>query len=238
MATTLPTRPSKVGDFAGGIITSPAVQSIVGQIVAAALAALFALIERKVTKPPTGPIDTPTPAPGGDVDGIPDDLIPEPKLEREVKRVRLKILKAQYSRARFPEQYTNENPFGLYPQSYLRQVEAGAEALNYGSKVWTDLTAYDAEDKEFLPPAVLKFGLAFRTEHQLDGAIIAGAGIEPSGEPKPYQAVDSNEVGNGITAWRSTNGFVHQFKVHGEGSFECQGFVAGVPSNHFTVRVS
>jgi len=238
MSTSVPGRESRAGDLAGGVIASPVVQDIVTKLIGMALLALFGLLQKRPPKAPPQPIVTPTPAPGGDVDGVPDDLIPEPPKTRAVERVRLKILKAQYSRARFPEQYTPENPFGLYPQAYLRRVEAGEESIAWASKVWTDLTAYDADGKEFLPPAVLKFGLAFQTEHELDGASIVGAGIEPSGEPKPYEAESSDDVGNGITAWLSSNGFVHQFKVHGEGAFEARGAVAGVESNHFTVRVS
>lgn len=231
-------RPSLGGDVITAIAKSPAASELISSIVVSLIGALVALIGKKQPKAPTAPVTTPTPAPAQPSDGIPDDMIPEPAKQRKVARVRLKLLKAQLSKARFPDAYTEANPFGLIEQGELRQVEAGEAAIPWASKVWTDLTAYDEQGREFLPPAVVKFGLAFKTVHTLDGAAMVGKGANPDGSWKPYERVDAEQVGNGSTAFETTNGFVHQFKVFEEGTFHAAGSVDGVRSNEFDVRVS
>jgi hypothetical protein len=190
-------------------------------------------------KPPSEPVKEPTPVAGPQDDDFPDDVIPAPPQKgRKVTTVALHLTRAQYNRQRFPEKYTDDNPFGLYSQDYLKQVEAGNEAINWGSKFWLDLTARDAEGKEFLRDAIVAGGLAFKTEHHCGDAYIIGGGVFPDGGNKDYKTNDTAEIGNGISAWLSSNGFLHQMKAHGEGAFECWGKVGGVESNHFTLKVS
>jgi hypothetical protein len=228
-----------VGGSLGGVLDNPAIRDVlVKQGVEALIAWILGQFNKK-PKVPAIPVTEPTPSPVQPDTDFPDDVIPAPEPTRKVTTVRLKLSRAQYNRQRFPEKYTPDNPMGLYSQDELRAIEAGTGTLNYGSKFWLDLTAYDAAGKEFLRDAVLSHGLAFKTEHRCGGAYIVGKGAQANGEPKPgYQTNDTDEVGNGITAWLSSLGFLHQMKAHGEGEFACSGKVDGVAANEFTIRSS
>lgn len=215
---------------------NPAVQSALSAIIAQLLTALPGLIAGIFTKKPKVLVTVPTPAPVQIDEDFPDDTIPEPKAGRTVVSVRLKLARAQYNKQRFPDQYVGGKD-GLYSPSELRAIESGGSALAYGSKFWLDLTAYDADDREFLRPAVLAFDLAYKTEHHAGDAFIAGDG-GVDGVFNPYDANDTNEVGNGISAWITSLGFLHQMKAHREGTYECYGSVGGVESNHFNLKVS
>lgn len=208
-----------------------------------ALVGLFGelLARARKPRPPVVVIDKPTPvSPGIGGDDFPDDHIPTPTAEeRDVATVELKLARVQYNRQRFPEQYTEANPQGLYSPDAVKAIQDGSGTMNFTSKFWLDLTARDQHGKEFLRDAVLAYGLAFETEHHCGGAYIQGHGQAADGGPKPgYGTSDTDAIGNGITAWLSSLGFLHQMKAHGEGSFECWGKVNGVESNHFTIRVS
>lgn len=200
------------------------------------LVSFFKGLFGKKPKAPSAPIKEPVPATGEQDEDFPDDSIPAPKEKgRVVTSVSLKLGRVQVSRARFPEVYTDDNPFGLVPPG---PIQSGAEAMNWGSKFWLDLTARDADGKEFLREAIVANGLAFKTEHHCGEAYIIGGGAFPDGGQKDYKTNDTDEIGNGITAWLSSNGFLHQMKAHGEGEFECWGSVGGVKSNRFTIKVS
>lgn len=220
------------------LLKNPSVVSAI----AAALGSLLAGIVRKVSgggsRPPAVPVTEPAPAPAQPDPRFPDDMHPVPKKARRVTEVRLKLARAQYQRARHPEMYTPENPMGLYPNAQLHRLQAGIDALNIGSKFWLDLTAYDQDGQEFLPDAVIAYGLAFETEHHCGNAWIRGNGADEQGEPKNHDGQDGDGISNGITAWRSTLGFLHQLKAHGEGQYMCRGRVGDVWSNEFTIRVS
>jgi hypothetical protein len=221
----------------GGLLKDPAVlNGLVEQILSALIKRILAAIAGgdKPTAPPTTPVVVPVPNPHIDPD-FPDDTIPSPPPTRSVASVRLKVSRIQLSKQRFPEQYTKDNEFGLMDKD---GVQGGQKAIPYGSKVWFDLTAFDASGKEFLRDAVLSHGLAFKTEHRIGDALIAGSGAQADGGPAPWAQVDTDKVGHGVTAWKSSLGFLHQTKLFGEGSFECSGSVAGVASNTFTVRSS
>lgn len=193
-------------------------------------------------KPPVVPVVVATPVtPTTAEDDFPDDHIPVPAADRKVTTVRLRLARAQYSRQRFPNEFTNDNRMGLYSQEDLNKIESGQQALNWQSKFWLDLTAYDAAGKEFLRDAVLSYGLAYKNEIHAGGCFVKGAGATPDGQPNPYSAEDTNEIGHGDTAWISSLGFLTQFKAWpaADGkTFECSGSVNGVASNVFSIRVS
>lgn len=221
------------------ILSNPAMQGVIAELLSALISAVPGLLAGLLKPKPRVPVTVPTPAPVQEDEDFPDDTIPEPAPKRIVKTVRLKLARAQYNKQRFPDEY-KDGKDGLYSPSDLREIEAGRGALNYASKFWLDLTAYDGEGKEFLRPAVLSHGLAYKTEHHAGDSYIKGFGPNEKnadGSPKA-EVVDSNEVGNGITAWNSSNGFLHQMKAHGEGEFVCSGSVNGVKSNTFTIKVS
>ncbi len=188
----------------------------------------------KLVQPPTTPITKPVPT------GFPDDdFIPAPPNteDREVVRVECKISRVQLQKARFPDAYENGKD-GLVEGEALRDINSGQTPMNYGSKFWVDLTAYDRAGKELYRDAVIALSLQYRTEHHAGDAYIVGNGGQP-GAPKPgYKTNDTDLVGNGITAWTSSMGFLHQFKSHAEGNFEVWGSVDGVESNRLNIRVS
>lgn len=185
----------------------------------------------------TKPVPTPNNPVPKDVQpdkDFPDDTILGPA-KRSVGSVKVGLARVQLSRQRFPEEYTDDNPFGLFRD--LDGAKSGSAAIPYGSKVWIDLTPYDQDGQEIKKEDAISLGLAYDTKHVVGGASITGKGGTP-GNPKPYETVDTDEVGNGITAWKSTNGFLHQVKVHEEGTYEVTGFVAGVKGETFSIRVS
>lgn len=210
-----------------GILKDPQVQQT---LISELLKLITGWLHR--TPAPTVPVVTPTPVPV-QPPGFPDDIIPAPTPTRSVATVRLKRSRGQYNRERFPKEYTDDNPMGLISQDDLKGT------IPFASKVWYDLTAYDAKGNEFLRDAVLSHNLAFQTELHVGDAFIIGHGAEQDGSPTPgYEAVDSDAIGNGITAWKSSLGFLHQIKAHGEGTFEVWGRVGGVESNHEILKVS
>ncbi len=225
-------------DVLGSLLTNPAAQNLILQGLVALVGAIAGLFKKGPPAPPPVHVPSPAPAPGGTVGGFPDDTIPEPTPTRTVKSVRLRLARAQYSRERFPEQYTDANPDGLYSDADLRKAQAGEQAINFGSKVWLDLTAFDEDGREFLRPAVLAHGLAYQTSHACGDASIMGRGADAAGQPLPYDQAQGEHVTGGISAWVSSLGFLMQFKVHREGSFPCGGRVANVGAEGFTLKVS
>jgi hypothetical protein len=194
-------------------------------------------------KAPVVPATKPVLAPVQISQEYPDDIIPNPKpVGRSVVSVELKLGRAQYNKERFPEQYTEDNPFGLYSGADLRAIQDGSKNLNWGSKLWLDLTARDQNKAELLRPDILTLGLAFRTEHHCGDAFIKGHGPGADGGPQAgYETNDTDAIGNGEAAWISSLGFLHQMKAFAgadNGEFECWGSVGGVESNRFTIRVS
>lgn len=240
MATKTSTQPNK--SIAGDIFNSPAVQQTIQALLLDLLTRVPGLLGGLFSKKPKKVVEEPEPAvPGTEDSDFPDDTIPPPPSteDRKIASVRLKLARAQYNRQRFPDQYTAANPMGLYSSTDLRAIESGQGSLNYGSKFWLDLTAFDAAGKEFLRDAVLAAGLSYETEHHCGDAYIIGHGAAKDGSPKAgYETNDTDAIGNGITAWISSLGFLHQMKAFGEGTFHCSGKVDGVPSNEFDIRVS
>lgn len=236
-----PSQPSKSinpGDIIKIAAENPQlIQMLVG-LIGSLLGGLF----NRKPKPPTPmvPVDKPTPREDSD-DDFPDDIIPTPKVGAKVSTVVLKLARAQYQKDRFPEMYTEENPQGLYSNKEKAAIEAGHTALNWGSKFWLDLTAFDEKGQEFTRDRVLAEGLSFKTEHHVGDAFIKGHGAAPDGQPKAgYETNFTEEVGGGDAAWRSSLGFLMQFKSHVDAdgkAFRCIGSVNGVTSNEFVIRI-
>ena len=200
---------------------------------------LFGLIKSLLTKKPTPVLPPvvvkPVPNPNAIDDEFPDDVIPAPRPNqgRTVTKVECKLARVELNKHRFPDAPDG----GLLPPEVRKDITDGKTAMNYASKFWIDLTAYDQHGKEFLRGDVLAYNLQYRTEHHAEDAFIRGNG-GPALDPAQYEAVDTDVVGNGISAWISSMGFLHQFKAHGEGQYEIWGKVNGVESNRFTIKVS
>lgn len=229
------------GTLINEVISNPEIQ----QKMLGALLGLIAGLFKKKAKPVVVlPGATPQPNPKATDDAFPDDVIPPPATtkNRYVTEVVIRLIRAQYSRQRNPEMYgeptpdnPDRNPQGLYENP--RTYEGGGNALNIGAKAWLDLTAYDQFGKEFLRDAVIGAGLQYHTEHHVGDAFIKGNGGMPGAPNEGYETQDG-EVGNGISAWISSMGFLHQVKFHSEGTYECFGLVNGVRSkNSFVIRV-
>lgn len=224
-----------IKDAATAVLNFPGVQD---KLIALFMGLFTKLLTRKPAAPatPLPPVITaPVPNPNQIDPDLIDDVIPSPPSDgkRKVTTVKLSLAGGQLSKQRFP----NAPNGGLLPGDVLHAVVAGKTALNYGSKAWFDLTAYDQDGKEFLPGDVIAYGLCYRTEHHIGDSFIKGHGGEPQ-NPTPGYETQDGDVGNGITSWKSTLGFKHQVKFHAEGSYKCSGSVDGVESNSFTVKVS
>ena len=203
------------------------------------------------------PLPLPSPAAGGAppaITAMPDDDKITPQTPRtsagiKVGSVRARIIKVQLSRQRFPEEYTDQNQFGLMDN--LGEINSGAAAVPYDSKVWLDLTPFDEAgmqiryDEAIKPP--FGEGLAYRTAHYAEGvdgdlkgarSFIEGVGGSEKSPNKPWGGGDSGPIGQGHAAWEYTNGFTWQIQVFGEGTLKLYGEVAGVRSNELLVRFS
>lgn len=221
-------------DLIGSILGNPQIQET---LVQSLLGALLGLFKRK-PKPIVLPGGTPVPNPNNDAgDDFPDDVIPPPVTAktRIVSKVRMVASRLQYSRRLNPEMYTADNKFGLY--SNPRLYEGGKDAINIEAKGWFDLTAFDQNGVEFKPEAVAEYDLAYKTEHHVGDTFIKGNGGSLGSPNEGYETFEGEGVGNGITAWISSNGFLHQVKFHKEGTYEVWGKVGGVESNRFVIRV-
>jgi hypothetical protein len=221
-------------DLVGSLLKNPEIQqSIVAALLGLLTSALGKLLHKKDA--PTTPVVIPTPAPNPTTGGpFLDDTIPAPAATRKVVKVVGKLARVQLNHQRFPDAPNG----GLYDDVALKSAQAGGN-IPFGSKIWLDATAYDAEGKEFLRDAVLSHGLAFKTEHHCGGAFIKGHGADAQGQPiAGYETNDNENVGNGISAWISSLGFLHQMKAHGEAQNDAWVVVDGVESAHFPVNVS
>lgn len=228
-------RKGPIEDVATSILSDPANQKAVFSFLWNLIQGLFKKKEPVPALPPVVVVPVPNPGSVTPPDLI-DDVIPAPPAaDRVVTSVKLTLAGGQLNRQRFP----NAPNGGLLDMSYLKQVQAGKMALNYGSKFWLDLTAYDQNGREFLPGDVIAYNLCYQTEHHAGDAYIKGHGGTAQRPTDGYETNDTNEIGNGISSWVATLGFKHQMKAHGEGEFRCSGSVGGVEAgNPFTIRVS
>lgn len=207
------------------------VQGLINALVQGVGKLLAGVFGKKKAEAPKVPVSAPQPNPVDPGEGrFLDDVIPAPA-GRKIAKVRCKLSRIQLSTQRFGGELVQPTD----------RHEQGLDAINWGSKVWIDLTAYDEQGREFLQDAVLAHGLAFKTEHHVGAAHIVGAGADPQGNPLPYVTADTDEIGNGISAWLYSKGFLQQFKAHAAAdgqSFDVWGKVGGVESNHITLKFS
>lgn len=205
------------------------------------LGSLLGLVAGLVAKPaapkPTKPVTEPTPSTAPQDEEFPDDIIPAPAGEVKVKSVRLKLSRVQLSKQRFPEEYTANNPFGLDERK--AEIEAGKANMNYGSKAWYDITAFDEKGHEILRDRVLAAGLAYKTRFVFnDNGFYQGNGAVEDGQPVEPTHADPAGMTYGWEAWRSSLGFLLQTKHHAEGEYTVRAEVGGVKSNVLTIKVS
>ncbi len=154
------------------------------------------------------------------VDLPPRDEERKPSLLAPIHKVELKILRAQYNGKLFPGMYTKDNPFGLYSQFELKECASGKQAFNRESKLWLDLSPFvkvGGKDYKLSRDEVIKRGMQYLTKHICitsgEGAtFIHGTGVSKDGQPL-YTAEAHGAVGNGISAWIASLGYVHQVKV-------------------------
>lgn len=238
---------SAIGSLLGQVLNQPGVRESLVQEAIKAIGGLLGRLFNHSPKPvpPSAPVVKPTPPASQPDPTFPDDHIPRPSTDvaqRKVTRVRIKLERVQLSRERFPKAYTEDNPFGLVDPG---QIAGGQNAMNWGSKFWVDLTAFDQDGHEFLRPDVLSYALAFNTVIKVGDTFIKGHGQASAGSDQPaagYETNDTNAVGQGITAWLSSLGFMQQFQAWAAAdgkSFQVSGSVDGVEAeNPFTIRVS
>lgn len=231
---------TSVGSDIGGAVLKAASQAGLLDMLLKLVIGWFTKSPKPVA--PQKPVEPNKPTPAGGDDDFPDDHIPRPTAGRKVAKVTLHLARAQYSRERFPQEYNANNPFGLVSQGELKEIERGNGALTWLSKFWLDLTAYDEQGHEFVRADVLTLGLAYKTEIRCGDAFIIGRGADAEGQPVAgYETNDTDQIGNGITAWLSSKGFLHQMQcfaaADGE-TFHCSGSVNGVRSNEFDIKVS
>lgn len=227
------------GALLGGLLKNPELQQAIQQTIVSALLGWIRGLFSKKPKPPQIPVVVPTPAPNQPDPRFPDDHIPRPNTGRKVAKVKVKLERVQLPRERFPDSYTEENPFGLVDP---KPIQSGQTAVNWGSKGWVDVTAYDEAGKEFLRADVLAFGLAYKTRIAFGDTFIEGKGADAAGQPVAgYVTNDTSEVGQGRSAWLSSLGFLQQFQVFAGAdgkTFQVTASVDGVEAeNPFTVRV-
>jgi hypothetical protein len=240
MSSSTQPRASLGGDILSGVAGSQQLQGALASVIVSAILGLIEGFMKRATAAPVAPVVVPSPSPAPAAPGFPDDVMPAPKRALKVGSVKLVLSRAQYSRERFPEQYTEQNPFGFLSQADCRALMDGSGVLPFGSKFWLDLTPFDESGRQITRPEMIAAGLSFKTNHHCGDAFIVGHGELPSapGEPAPYETNDTDAISNGITAWKSSLGYLHQMKAWGEGSFPVVGAVDGVMSNSFTLRVS
>lgn len=176
------------------------------------------------------------------VDGLPDDkiaIVPViiakppvlvvPEKKPQVKDLgytglQLQVQKAQYNHELFPEQYTDDNQFGLYRP-------ARQSVYNRRSKIWFDMSPFKGNHKVEADEGTAD-GLAFSPVWYLEynGQVtIVRADKQtlhdtPNGSGRPIQVVEGESVGVGFTPWDWAQGFLCQINVgDSEGKYRIYG---------------
>lgn len=217
---------------------------ITEQVVALALPfllkALSDFLNRKAT--PANPVPKPEQRDPDNPKLLDDTVVPTPKVAPSVPSVpkvasiRVNLIKGEFSRELFPEEFDKPS-HGLIKD--LDGIQSGAQAINVGSKLWVDITPYREDGTEIRRSEVEAAGdPLYRATHRAGETFIRGGGGKP-GQPNPgYTTGDSPQVGNSISAWKATNGYVQMFKFFEEGEYVISAELEGVQGKSFTVRVS
>lgn len=166
------------------------------------------------------------------VDDLPDDKIipappkvttpppPPPPPNHGYTMLRLGFSKAQYSRELFPDQYTEDNTFGLYRP-------AAQTVYNRRSKVWFDATPFkgshavqtdEGEQDGILWKPVFHF--IYNGDETIVSANLDRRQDTANGSNRPIQVVQGDSVGVGFSAWDFAHGYLAQIQVgDNEGSY-------------------
>lgn len=155
-----------------------------------------------------------------------------------VSRVRFRVLRAQYNRAKHPEMYTPDNPMGLYSGKAIAAALAPGGHFNTESNVWLDLTAYDGQGVELSRDHIKRIGLAYQTEFRIGDGHIVGRGAKPDGTPVDW--VKQNPDGANISeeTWRTSLGFTVRVHLSDEKEWRCTGAVRGQEGDAIVLRAS
>lgn len=211
------TRPSLGGDIVGSLAKNPEVQNMIVSAILSLLSGLFTGLIAKIgnKRPPvSGPSDG-----GGFLPpdtAVPDDKIPvSPTLDKlkDYTSLKLSFFKAQYNRELFPDQYTDNNPMGLYRP-------AKQDVYNRRTKIWFDCTPFKGShpvqtdegrsDRILWTPVWhLVYGgdetKVFANKKQLHDTA--------NGEGRPIQVVEGESVSCGFSPWDFAHGFLNQINV-------------------------
>lgn len=165
---------------------------------------------------------------GGNVIGI----------NRPIAKVRFRLLRAQYNRDLFPEQYNDNNPDGLYSGKDLQAVREGKRALNVESNAWLDLTGFNAEGVELNRDALRRAGLAYKTLFRVNEGYLQGNGTLATGEAADWEKVNPRGANLSDAVWRTSIGYTLRVHFSDEGEYRCEGSIADFGGDSFAVKVS
>lgn len=170
-------------------------------------------------------------------DNDPEPGKPQPA-ERNISRVRLRLLRAQYNKKLFPEQYTENNPQGLYSGKELEAIRNGSGKLNRESNIWADLSAFGPDGVELQREQLKRLGLAYKTAFTINDGQIVGNGADPEGRPNDWERINPTGANISEEAWRTSLGYNVRIHLADEGRYTVNGSVDGFDGDPFTVEVS
>jgi hypothetical protein len=163
----------------------------------------------------------------------------EPKEPKEqFSRCRLRLLRAQYNRKLFPEQYTENNPDGLYRGKALVPGPDGFVTLNRESNAWFDWTLWDVNGLELSRDQIKRLKLGYETLFNIGDGYIAGGGQEDDGRPKDWDKVNPSGANISEEAWRTSLGFNVRVHFSDEGEYTVTCAMHGMEGAPIKVRVS
>jgi hypothetical protein len=148
------------------------------------------------------------------------------------------LLRAQYNKALFPEQYTHANPHGLYNGKDIAAFQRGERALNRESNVWLDLTAFREDGTELHREDIKRAKLGYETAFHIGDGHIIGGGMQPDGRPADWAKVNPTGANISEEAWRTSLGFTVRVHLSDEGEYRCSGSILGFEDDGFTLKVS
>lgn len=200
-----------VGSIAEKALQNPEVQSFILSKLGDLLAKLFSGHGKSVSVPAT---ERPK------VEDFPDDkIIPAPPhptpppVPTGYTGVKLNVAKAQYNRGLFPEQYTEDNPFGLYRPAFV-------PVYNRNSKIWFNATPFKGdhavEEDEGRTDGILWEVVWYLTYNGHLTVLKASKTVfhdTHNGAGRPIQVVEGDSVGCGLEAWDFAHSFLCQIQV-------------------------
>lgn len=226
------TRASLGGDIIRGVAGSPQFQTAVVGGLVGLLEKLLGRLFGQGKDVVVPAVDRPL------VDDIPDDKIippgkptpsaPSPKALGYTS-LKLAIFKAQFNKESNPDQYTKDNPFGLYKPARQNEYKPW-------SKVWFDATPFkgshavqtDEGDKDGILWAPI-FHIFYNKAETIVKADPSIRQDTANGANRPVQVVEGDSVGVGFSAWDFANGFLCQIQVgDNKGDYEAYVEIPGL----------